>query len=394
LVAEQPTEFTRIETLGHKARVEAALFQHLIDNSAIPLIGSGIGGFLVVMAHMDSPYRHLVIVWAVLLYCTIAIRIWLVKRCRIRVQSSGYQPQEAIRYAVTTSLSGIAWGLCGYFVLKASPLAMVVTITAIQAMTMGGALTLGAFLPAFLAFALPAILPLICVLAYGGGTSNYVLALYSVIFTLLVIGIAKRLNNTLRQVWQLTFEKEDLVIEVSKAHDLQAKLANTDGLTGISNRRRFDEVLEKEYGRLSRSDTPLSMLLLDVDHFKAFNDTYGHVAGDECLKRIAKLVENRLNRSSDLAARYGGEEFAGILPDTDSTGAIQLAELIRSEVESLQIPHKTSSTTDHVTVSLGVVTLTSPGCRTSTDMVASADKCLYRAKSDGRNRVASVDLRL
>ena len=380
--------------MSHKARVEAALFQHLIDNSAIPLIGSGIGGLLVVMAHLDSPYRHLVFAWAVLLSCTIGIRLWLVTRCRIRVQASGYEPQEAIRYAITTSLSGIAWGLSGYFVLKTTPLGMVVTITAIQAMTMGGALTLGAFLPAFLAFTLPAILPLICVLAYAGGTSNYVLALYSVIFTVLVIGIAKRLNNTLRQIWQLTFEKEDLVIEVSKAHDLQAKLANTDGLTGISNRRRFDQVLEKEYARLPRSDTPLSMLLLDVDHFKAFNDTYGHVAGDECLKRIAKVVENRLNRSSDLAARYGGEEFAGILPDTDSMGAVQLAELIRSDVESLQIPHETSSTRGHVTVSLGVATLTCPGCRTSTDMVASADKCLYRAKSDGRNRVVSVDLRL
>ncbi len=270
---------------------------------------------------------------------------------------------------------------------------MVVTITAIQAMTMGGALTLGAFLPAFLAFSLPAILPLIGVLAYSGGTSNYVLALYSTIFALLVVGIAKRLNNTLRQVWQLTFEKEDLVIEVTKAHDQQAKLAYTDGLTGISNRRRFDEVLEKEYARLPRSESPLSMLLLDVDHFKAFNDTYGHVAGDECLKRIAKLVENKLNRSSDLAARYGGEEFAGILPDTDSAGAVQLAELIRSEVESLQIPHKTSSTTDHVTVSLGVVTLACLGCRTSTDMITIADQCLYRAKTEGRNRVASVDVR-
>jgi diguanylate cyclase (GGDEF)-like protein len=209
-----------------------------------------------------------------------------------------------------------------------------------------------------------------------------------------VTGIAKRLNNTLRQVWQLTFEKEDLVIQVTKAHDQQEKLANTDGLTGISNRRRFDEVLEKEYARLPRSESPLSMLLLDVDHFKEFNDTYGHIAGDECLKRIAKLVVSRLHRVSDLAARYGGEEFAGILPDTDFTGAVQLAEQIRSEVESLQIPHKTSATTDHVTVSLGVVTLTSLGSKASTDMVAIADQCLYRAKSEGRNRVVSVELHL
>jgi hypothetical protein len=214
---QQP--FAGLFTMDHKARVEVALFQHLIDNSVIPLIGSGIGGLLVTMAHIDSPYRNLVFLWAVLLYGTIGIRLWLVKRCRTRVNTSGYASHEKIRYAITTSLSGIAWGLSGFFILKASPLAMVVTITAIQAMTMGAALTLGAFLPAFLAFTLPAILPVIGVLVYGGGTSNYVLAIYSATFTLLVIGIAKRLNNTLRQVWQLTFEKEDLVIEVSKAHD-------------------------------------------------------------------------------------------------------------------------------------------------------------------------------
>jgi len=381
-------------TLSHETRVEAALFRHLIDNSAIPLIGSAIGSLLVAIAHMDSPYRHLVLIWMVGLYGTIALRYWLIKRCRIRVEARGYNRSEAIRFARTTSLSGLAWGIGGFFVLNASPLTMVVTITAIQAMIMGGALTLGAFLPAFFAFALPAILPLIGILALSGGAANVVLALYSAIFLILVMGIAKRLNTTLHQIWRLTFEKEDLVKEVTKAHDLQSALANTDGLTGIPNRRRFDEVLEQEYARLSRSEAPLSLVILDVDYFKAFNDTYGHVAGDECLKSIAKLFRNTLSRASDLAARYGGEEFAGILPDTDSVGAIRIAELIRTEVESLQICHASSPSADHVTVSLGVVTFNYSGRSTSTDMIAIADQCLYRAKSEGRNRVVSTRLNL
>ena len=151
-------------------------------------------------------------------------------------------------------------------------------------------------------------------------------------------------------------------------------------------------MLEQEYARLSRSEAPLSLVILDVDYFKAFNDTYGHVAGDECLKSIAKLFRNTLNRASDLAARYGGEEFAGILPDTDSVGAIRLAELIRTEVERLQICHASSPSADHVTVSLGVVTFNYSGRSSSTDMIVIADQCLYQAKSEGRNRVVSTSL--
>ncbi len=378
--------------MGYETRVEAALFQHLIDNSAIPLIGSAIGAVLVALANMDSPYADLVLIWLAALYASIGLRFWLVKQCRARLQATGFDRGTAIRYALTTSLSGIAWGLGGLFVLQASPLAMVVTITAIQAMIMGAALTLGAFMPAFFAFSLPTIVPLIGVLAYGGGTANIVLATYSAIFLVLVIGIARRLNSSLRTVWQLTFEKEDLVGKLTMAHDLQAALALTDGLTGIANRRRFDETLEREYARLPRSGEPLSLLLLDVDHFKAFNDTYGHVAGDECLQRIGKLLQVKLNRASDLAARYGGEEFAGILPGTEHAGALQLAELIRTEVERLQIPHDRSPTADHVTISLGVVTLNCSDCRSVTNMIAIADQCLYQAKSQGRNRVVASTL--
>lgn len=380
--------------MSNQKQVEAALFRHLIDHSAIPLIGSAVGSLLVAMAHLDSPYRDLVLIWLAALYITIGLRGWLVRRCRNRLDTQGYDRAEAIRYALTTGLSGLAWGMGGLFVVKATPLGMVVTITAIQAMIMGGALTLGAFLPAFYAFSLPAIFPLVAALALTGGTANIALALYSAIFLILVSDIAKRLNNSLRQVWTLTFEKEDLLMALTKAHDQQAALANTDGLTSIANRRRFDEVLELEYARFSRTSLPLSLLILDVDHFKAFNDTYGHVAGDETLKSIARILKDELNRASDMPARYGGEEFAGILPDTDHAGAVRVAELIREAVEKLQICHARSPIADHVTVSLGVVTYTGSGCRPSANLISVADQCLYQAKQKGRNRVVSTCLNL
>ena len=170
-------------------------------------------------------------------------------------------------------------------------------------------------------------------------------------------------------------------------------LANTDGLTGIANRRRFDEVLNTEFFRLRRSGSPLSLIILDVDHFKNFNDTYGHIAGDDCLRRVGALIDSTACRVSDLAARYGGEEFAVILPETDAVGATALAERLRVGIECLAIPHRTSKVVDHITVSLGVVTALPEDLESAVDIVKLTDKQLYAAKTRGRNRVEVFDVK-
>ncbi len=168
-------------------------------------------------------------------------------------------------------------------------------------------------------------------------------------------------------------------------------LSNTDGLTGIANRRHFDEVLAREYARHARSGASLSLILLDIDHFKAFNDLYGHVAGDECLQRVARVIADCAIRPADLAARYGGEEFACILPETERSGALDVAEKIRQRIMACAIPHQGSAVADHVTASLGVATVTCTDQSSAVEVVSQVDELLYRAKSSGRNRVeASV----
>ncbi len=164
-------------------------------------------------------------------------------------------------------------------------------------------------------------------------------------------------------------------------------LSITDGLTAISNRRHFDEVLAKEHARHSRSGAELSLIFLDIDYFKAFNDTYGHVRGDECLRQIGQVLADSLDRPADLAARYGGEEFACILPETDLSGAVALAEKMRRSIQALAIPHKTSVVAPVVTASLGVVTVECRGEERVEDILSKADELLYQAKSSGRNRV-------
>lgn len=165
------------------------------------------------------------------------------------------------------------------------------------------------------------------------------------------------------------------------------ELTRTDPLTGLANRRTFDERLEMEHSIHLRNAYPVSLLMIDLDAFKPYNDNYGHPAGDECLKKVAKVLKGVANRATDLAARYGGEEFVLLLPHTDFRGACEIAERVRSSVEDLAIPHGFSPAASVVTASVGIAS-TSIGETPVHKLVEGADKALYQAKAEGRNRVS------
>ena len=162
----------------------------------------------------------------------------------------------------------------------------------------------------------------------------------------------------------------------------------SDGLTGIANRRHFDQAIEKEQRRAKRSGVPLSMLMIDIDFFKAYNDHYGHQQGDDTLIRVAGALAARLKRPPDLIARYGGEEFAVILPDMDSAGAAGIAETMRRCVAQLAIPHAAAQGEPQVTVSIGVATQAPNNPLEVAELIGAADRALYEAKRGGRNQVA------
>ena len=170
-------------------------------------------------------------------------------------------------------------------------------------------------------------------------------------------------------------------------HERSALLAFIDGLTGLANRRRLDAVLKEEWGRGNRAQSTLSMIMIDVDFFKKYNDFYGHQAGDECLTQLAKTIHGVVSRSDDLVARYGGEEFAVVLPNTTLEGACHVAECVRVAIASLEIEHHGLGEGRCVTVSLGVAAAL-PDHESSVDaLLAAADKALYQAKQGGRDRV-------
>ncbi|KPW82839.1 Two-component system response regulator WspR [Pseudomonas congelans] len=167
------------------------------------------------------------------------------------------------------------------------------------------------------------------------------------------------------------------------------RLMNSDGLTGLSNRRHFDEYLELEWRRATREQSQLSMLMIDVDYFKPYNDNFGHLEGDEALRQVAKAIRNSCSRPSDLPARYGGEEFAMVLPNTSPGGARLLAEKLRQSVAGMNIPHIAPVPGSSLTVSIGVATMTPQVGMQSRQLILDADKGLYQAKNNGRNQVSA-----
>lgn len=177
----------------------------------------------------------------------------------------------------------------------------------------------------------------------------------------------------------------DTHLKLKQQRDLLATLAERDGLTGISNRRRFDEVLSKDYKSALREQKHIALLMIDIDDFKSFNDHYGHLAGDEALKQVALTINKTLNRPMDHVARYGGEEFVCLLPGTDLEGMKLIAESILEAVRALQIPHNFSRATKILTLSLGGASIIPEHGHDPKILVEIADKMLYKAKDSGRN---------
>ena len=175
--------------------------------------------------------------------------------------------------------------------------------------------------------------------------------------------------------------------ELREAHRAVKSIANRDALTSLYNRRYFDRALAKEFSRHQRSRSPLSLIMADIDFFKNYNDTYGHQAGDECLRSIAEIFRRAGGRITDLASRYGGEEFVMILPETDAAGVRKIADMILNYVRKMAMEHESSSVSEIVTVSLGLVTAVPNREMRPEDLVNAADKALYESKRGGRNQL-------
>ncbi len=193
------------------------------------------------------------------------------------------------------------------------------------------------------------------------------------------------LEEKTRELDAKIIELEQLQHRLEESNKQLQHLSSVDGLTGLYNRRHFDDIFVAEWKSAVRRKKPMSIIISDIDNFKAYNDSYGHIAGDICLQQVAKGLLSALRRPIDMVCRYGGEEFTVILPDTDSIGAELVANRMREEIKRLQIPHASSSTGGFVTISSGISTMIPEHGQSASLLLDAADKALYRAKAEGRD---------
>ena len=291
-------------------------------------------------------------------------------------------------YIAGTFVSGVVWGTLASLYNPAWPASYQVILFVIYTGVIAGSFnTNSSVFIAFPAFYLPPVACLMYVMAQQHSSGFTELTLLFLIYTVLMYVSSLKFHRRLTLALQLRFENEQLADQLTHSNEQLLRLAEIDALTDVCNRRSMDEFLKQAWEEHYRHKQPLSMLFIDIDFFKEYNDTYGHGDGDRSLVQIARTLQRHLRSKTDRVARYGGEEFAVILPQTDQKEAMHIADRIHADVRSLKIPHAGSNISEYLTVSIGVSTIIPAADGNAALIFETADRALYDAKRSGRNRI-------
>lgn len=373
-------------------QVRAAQIRMLYEQgNTIQFLGI-LTGILAVSMFWDLSDHGMLLQWLSVHIIVSVLRLIINARFA-RQQSSSVRSMQrwADLYVAGTFLSGLIWASLCLFYDASWPASYQLILFAIYAGIISASFsTHSPYFIAYISFYLPPSGFLAYTLLQQQAEGFRILTALVAIYILVMYLSALKYHRSVTSLLEKNFENERLADQLSTSNQRLSTLADTDELTGLFNRRSMFNRLGGEWNRHYRSQTTLSLLYIDLDCFKQYNDTYGHEAGDHCLVRVSKLLHNHALRSSDMAARFGGEEFALIMPETSKQDAEKIAASIINDLAHLRIAHAGSTVTDHVTVSIGIASMVPDEADNDAVLREAADQMLYQAKHEGRNRFVST----
>ena len=354
----------------------------------VSLIVNLVNGFILAVVLRGAASDFVLVGWLSMLVAVTAVRFLTLRAFRSATRRAYVDHAAWARYFVLGACAaGIVWGASGILLFHPSSFPhQVFLVFVLGGMVAGAVPLLSSVGFAYGCFAIPAVAPISVRMLSAGDPIHMIMGLMIAIFGIAMLASSAEVRRLFRDSESL---RRELIssFEVSQALE---HLVRMDTLTEIPNRRLFEEQLRKEWGRAERNKEPLSVIIADIDHFKEYNDLYGHPAGDRCLVDVAQTMRRALVRPGDVVARIGGEEFAFLLPRTQISGAIAVAKHVRAQIHALQLPHEASPVAEHITLSFGVASSDDPSAGSAADLIRAADMALYDAKRHGKSQIASA----
>ena len=370
-----------------RSEIRVAQSVDLVRKMPMIIVGNGLGSLIAYFALLSVAVDRPLIVLPTLMWLALAPMFLSWARLRKYPRPKTVSVRRIRTITAYSGALGVLWGATAFYYLPGAPFDVAAFLmTGCAFLSVGAVAALSALPWACVAYATPMMLSATIIAAGHRHPAHIPMMLLLVLMTVGLFSFLREnwlnfssLLQTLNSERRLREAHAESKLELEQANERLSALATTDALTGLPNRRQFDDVLLVEWRRARRAAHPLSLLMIDVDNFKQVNDLRGHAAGDDCLRLIARTIKTHVRRAGDLAARFGGEEFIAILPDTEERDALVVAEYIRGAVERLDTAHPT-------TVSIGVTTARPTAAMTPEDALAIADGALYEAKQRGRNK--------
>jgi diguanylate cyclase (GGDEF)-like protein len=356
----------------------------------ISLIVNLVNGLIVVAVLWDAASAPVLLIWLLLLVAVTATRFLTMRAFRKASPDARRDHPAWTRYFVAGACaSGVVWGAAGVLLFHPASFPHQVFLTFVLGGMIAGAVPLlSAVGHAYWLFAIPAVVPISIRMLSVGDPMHLIMGLMIGLFGIAMLSTSSRVHRLYHDLENL---RRDLLSSTELSHLLE-HMVRVDPLTQIPNRLLFEEELKREWGRAERDHETLALIIGDIDHFKEYNDHYGHPAGDKCLVTVAQAMQRALSRSSDVVARIGGEEFAFLLPRTNLSGAMSVAEQMRAKILAMKLPHEASPVGKQVTLSFGVASSNDATVSSPADLVRVSDLALYEAKRRGRNQIAAPSL--